>query len=106
MVNIPLVPTPFSGRGLSSWNWSMHGKSASYRGLWPRAFTTYDLPGQPIKLTCEQISPVIPNNYEDSCLPMAVFIWKVELEKGVSVVNGKGLMFYLGSGWENGHLTP
>jgi len=65
----------------------MHGKSASYRGLWPRAFTTYDLPGQPIKLICEQISPVIPNNYKDSCLPMAVFVWTVTLKEGVSIVN-------------------
>jgi len=82
-----LSPLRPKGRGLSSWEWSMHGSSASYRALYPRAFTTYELPGQPIKLICEQISPVIPNNYKDSCFPMATFIWKVVLKEGVSILN-------------------
>ena len=59
----------------------MCGSSAPYRALYPRAFTTYELPGQPVRLICEQISPIIPDNYKDSCLPMAAFVWKVQLKE-------------------------
>lgn len=29
-------------------------------------------------MICRQISPVIPHNYKDSCLPVGVFIWNIE----------------------------
>ncbi|CAJ0956535.1 unnamed protein product [Ranitomeya imitator] len=38
----------------------------------------YYLPGQSLTLTCRQVSPIIPQDYKDSSLPAAVFIWDVE----------------------------
>ena len=55
---------PPAGGQLSGWRWSFPGAEAEYRGLYPRAWTDYRLPGQDLKLTCRQISPVIPHNYK------------------------------------------
>ncbi len=55
-----------------------NGANASYHALYPESWTIYNLPGQNITLTCHQISPVIPNNYKDSSLPVGLFNWTVE----------------------------
>ncbi|XP_078484409.1 non-lysosomal glucosylceramidase [Ciona intestinalis] len=67
-----------SGEALRTWNWKYCGSYAYYNGLYPRAWTVYDLQGQNIVLTCRQISPVFPNDYKDTSLPAAVFVWDVE----------------------------
>ena len=36
------------------------------------------MPGQNVKLTCHQISPIIPHNYKDSSLPASIFDWTIE----------------------------
>ncbi|XP_048480737.1 non-lysosomal glucosylceramidase [Plutella xylostella] len=59
----------------ASWEWNLNGEDCEYTALYPRAWTTYDLSKYGIKLTCRQISPVIPHNYKDSSLPCAVFVW-------------------------------
>eukprot|EP01060_Flectonema_neradi_P000082 TRINITY_DN10069_c0_g1_i1.p1 TRINITY_DN10069_c0_g1~~TRINITY_DN10069_c0_g1_i1.p1 ORF type:complete len:856 (+),score=82.28 TRINITY_DN10069_c0_g1_i1:69-2636(+) len=54
--------------------------------LYPRAWSVYDSPTASLMdpnphryiLTCEQISPVIADNYTDSCLPVGVFEWTIE----------------------------
>uniref|UniRef100_A0A8B9EG97 Non-lysosomal glucosylceramidase n=1 Tax=Anser cygnoides TaxID=8845 RepID=A0A8B9EG97_ANSCY len=63
---------------LQGWNWGYCGHYAFYHALYPRAWTVYELPGQNVVLTCRQVSPVIPHDYKDSSLPVAVFIWEVE----------------------------
>ncbi|XP_037116133.1 non-lysosomal glucosylceramidase-like isoform X1 [Syngnathus acus] len=63
---------------LQGWNWGYCGEYAYYHALYPRAWTVYHLPGQNVTLTCRQVSPVIPHDYQDSCLPVVVFIWDVE----------------------------
>ncbi|CAI5438638.1 unnamed protein product [Caenorhabditis angaria] len=52
--------------------------SPFYRGLYPRSWTTYRIPEIGIIVTIRQVSPVIPNNYEDSSLPVCLFIVDVE----------------------------
>jgi non-lysosomal glucosylceramidase len=64
--------------GLKQWNTSYNGEFATYHALYPESWTVYDLPGQNVKLTCHQISPVIPHNYDDSSLPTAVFNWSIQ----------------------------
>ncbi|KAK4854726.1 hypothetical protein QYF36_000564 [Acer negundo] len=62
--------------GLSSWGWNLSGQHSTYHALFPRAWTIYD--GEPdpeLKISCRQISPFIPNNYRDSSLPTAVFVY-------------------------------
>ncbi|CAG7829246.1 unnamed protein product [Allacma fusca] len=63
---------------LSAWDWSFDPAQGSYTGLFPRAWYTYRIPEQSLVLTCKQISPVIPHNYKDSCMPATVFVWTVE----------------------------
>ncbi|KAJ0175462.1 hypothetical protein K1T71_008621 [Dendrolimus kikuchii] len=59
----------------ASWEWNVNGANCEYTGLYPRAWTTYDLSKYGVKLVCRQISPVIPHNYKDSSLPCAVFVF-------------------------------
>ena len=53
-------------------------RCATYHGLFPRAWTTYENPLPGVRLTCKQVSPVIPHNYKESSFPVAVFEWTVE----------------------------
>ena len=62
---------------LEDWNWkSIDGE---YHGLFPRAWTKYDLKkiDKRLEITCKQISPVIPNNYEESSFPCTIFVWTI-----------------------------
>ncbi|GJQ71601.1 hypothetical protein Trydic_g11303 [Trypoxylus dichotomus] len=63
---------------LKAWKSLINDNKCSYTGLYPRAWTEYDLTEFGIKLVCRQISPVIPHNYKDSSLPCAVFVWSIE----------------------------
>ncbi|XP_072815821.1 non-lysosomal glucosylceramidase isoform X2 [Vicugna pacos] len=65
---------------LRSWNWGLCGYFAFYHALYPRAWTVYQLPGQNVTLTCRQITPILPHDYQDSSLPVAIFVWDVENE--------------------------
>ncbi|XP_032399988.1 non-lysosomal glucosylceramidase [Etheostoma spectabile] len=83
---------------LQGWNWGYCGEYAFYHALYPRAWTVYHLPGQNVTLTCRQISPVIPHDYQDSSLPVAVFVWDIENKNDFALdvsimftmVNGSG----------------
>ncbi|XP_050305415.1 non-lysosomal glucosylceramidase [Anthonomus grandis grandis] len=61
-----------------TWENLLDGGKCNYTGLYPRSWTEYDLSEYGVKLTCRQVSPVIPHDYESSCLPCAVFVWNVE----------------------------
>ena len=63
---------------LGSWDWGMDGACATYHALFPRAWTTYENPVPGLRLTCRQVSPVIPHDYQASSLPAGVFAWTVE----------------------------
>uniref|UniRef100_W5KBX1 Non-lysosomal glucosylceramidase n=1 Tax=Astyanax mexicanus TaxID=7994 RepID=W5KBX1_ASTMX len=83
---------------LQGWNWGFCGEYAFYHALYPRAWTVYQLPGQNVTLTCRQVSPVIPHDYKDSSLPVAVFVWDIENKNDYALdvsimftmVNGSG----------------
>ncbi|KAK9730432.1 Glycosyl-hydrolase family 116, catalytic region [Popillia japonica] len=63
---------------LKTWKLLLDDSKCNYTGLYPRAWTEYDLTEFGIKLVCRQVSPVLPHNYKDSSLPCAVFIWSIE----------------------------
>nr|XP_022910294.1 non-lysosomal glucosylceramidase [Onthophagus taurus] len=63
---------------LTSWRSFIDPKLCNYTGLYPRAWTEFDLSQYGVKLICRQISPVIPHNYKDSSLPCAVFVWNIQ----------------------------
>ncbi|KAK3124936.1 hypothetical protein QOZ80_7BG0596890 [Eleusine coracana subsp. coracana] len=65
-----------SDDGISSWDWKLKGDRSTYHALFPRAWTVYD--GEPdpeLKVSCRQISPFIPHNYQESSLPSSVFVY-------------------------------
>ncbi|EEE67087.1 hypothetical protein OsJ_24071 [Oryza sativa Japonica Group] len=64
--------------GISSWDWKLRGDRSTYHALFPRAWTVYD--GEPdpeLKVSCRQISPFIPHNYQESSLPTSVFVYTI-----------------------------
>ncbi|VDD80193.1 unnamed protein product [Mesocestoides corti] len=58
-----------------SWKWSTSPGVSTFIGLYPRSWTIYNIPELKLLLICKQVSPVIPNNYKDSCLPVGAFKW-------------------------------
>uniref|UniRef100_A0A1I7XGW2 NLGase n=1 Tax=Heterorhabditis bacteriophora TaxID=37862 RepID=A0A1I7XGW2_HETBA len=48
------------------------------RGLYPRSWTLYRVTELDIVVIIRQVSPVIPNDYEDSSLPVCTFVAEVE----------------------------
>ncbi|XP_042470867.1 non-lysosomal glucosylceramidase-like [Zingiber officinale] len=68
------IPKGSSNPGIESWDWNLSGKNCTYHALYPRSWTVYD--GEPdpkLKITCRQISPFIPHNYQESSFPVSIF---------------------------------
>lgn len=81
---------------MGKWKSLLDPEKCLYTGLYPRAWTEYDLSEYGVKLICRQISPVVPHNYEvsrqnrfvnriimytflqDSSLPCSVFVFNIE----------------------------
>ncbi|XP_055381934.1 non-lysosomal glucosylceramidase isoform X2 [Condylostylus longicornis] len=83
---------------LNSWESNLNAEKCEYTGLYPRAWSEIDLSEFGIKLIGRQISPIIPHEYKESCLPCTVFVWSIEnvcdLERKVTITftfkNGTG----------------
>jgi len=90
-----LNPRTPNGNQLSSWSWGMRASRAKYHALFPRAWTTYDFRDAGIEAQCQQLSPVIGNNYQESSYPVGVFSW--QLKNVVDKILDVSLMFT----WEN-----
>ncbi|HEY3524397.1 MAG TPA: non-lysosomal glucosylceramidase [Candidatus Limnocylindrales bacterium] len=54
----------------------------TYRALFPRAWMSFEPSELPVRLVGEQLSPVIPGDYEDSSLPVGEVEWTVENPSG------------------------
>ena len=68
---------------LSSWNWSYQpgtGEpgSGEYAALYPKSWFAYDAQQLGVKLTVEQFSPLLPDNYKESSYPVALYNWYAE----------------------------
>ncbi len=63
---------------LSSWNWSYPAGAGEYAALYPKSWFVYDPKELGIKLTLEQFSPVLPDNYKESSYPVALYNWYAE----------------------------
>ncbi|OAB60292.1 bile acid beta-glucosidase [Leptolyngbya valderiana BDU 20041] len=64
---------------LSAWSYypkqTQDGKNtATYRALYPRSWFVYENVFDTI-LTCEQFSPIVPHNYQETSYPLAIFEW-------------------------------
>ncbi|KAG0465910.1 hypothetical protein HPP92_020074 [Vanilla planifolia] len=68
------MPRESKNPGIESWDWNLSGNKSTYHALYPRSWTIYD--GEPdpeLTITCRQISPFLPHNYQQSSYPVAVF---------------------------------
>jgi non-lysosomal glucosylceramidase len=63
---------------LEGWGWNLPIGAGTYHALFPRAWTTFEPPALPVRLVAEQMSPVLPEDYEDSSLPVGVVSWTIE----------------------------
>lgn len=91
---------PESG-ALHGWGWGLDASKAAYHALYPRAWTTYEAPDPDVRLTCRQVSPVFPHNYEESSLPAGVFVWTIENTGSETVTVGLMFSFQNGTGGAN-----
>jgi len=66
------------GGAMSSWNWSYPAGDGEYAALYPKSWFTYGTKALPVKLTVEQFSPLLPDNYKESSYPVAVYRWTAE----------------------------
>jgi len=63
---------------LSSWNWDLPAGDGAYSALYPKSWFTYGMQRLPVKLSVEQFSPILPDNYKETSYPVAVYRWKAE----------------------------
>jgi non-lysosomal glucosylceramidase len=73
---------PLNG-ALSGWNWSYRPGTdqpgtGEYAALYPKSWFAYDAQQLGIKLTVEQFSPLLPDNYKESSYPVALYNWYAE----------------------------
>jgi non-lysosomal glucosylceramidase len=101
----PVAQVLFPGRpedgSLSAWRWDMPADKGAYHALFPRAWTVYEEPVPGVRLTCRQVSPVIPHNYRESSLPAAVFNWTIENLQDTPAAVSLMFTFQNGVGGEN-----
>jgi non-lysosomal glucosylceramidase len=63
---------------LSSWNWNYPAGDGEYAALYPKSWFSYGTKALPVKLTVEQFSPILPNNYKETSYPVAAYEWTAE----------------------------
>jgi non-lysosomal glucosylceramidase len=94
---------------LDAWQWGLPADKGTYYALFPRAWTIYEDPLPGLRLTCQQISPFFPHNYDQTATPASVFIWNIEntVDSPVNVAlmftfqNGSGTANDLAGGHSN-----
>lgn len=89
------------GGALRGWAWGLSGKKSTYHALYPRAWTVYKEPDPDLTMTCRQVSPIIPHNYNESSTPAGVFVWTLENTGKQPVTVALMFTFQNGTGSEN-----
>jgi non-lysosomal glucosylceramidase len=63
---------------LSSWSWDYPVGAGDYYALYPKSWFDYRWDKFPARVTLEQFSPILPDNYKESSYPIAVYRWHAE----------------------------
>ncbi|EAZ91331.1 GH116 family glycosyl hydrolase [Crocosphaera chwakensis] len=71
-----LSTEPPEDNTLSRWSWYPQEKG-SYSALYPCSWYQYEGVFQ-TEIYCEQFSPIIPNNYQETSYPIGVFEWTIK----------------------------
>jgi non-lysosomal glucosylceramidase len=67
---------------LGSWNWGYPAGDGEYAALYPKSWFSYGTKALPVKLTVEQFSPILPDNYNETSYPVAIYNWTAENPTG------------------------
>ena len=70
-----LCSQPSSDGTLSTWSWYPTEKG-TYHALYPRSWYKYEGVFQS-QIICEQFSPILANNYQETSYPLAIFEWSI-----------------------------
>ncbi|MFC1517198.1 GH116 family glycosyl hydrolase [Candidatus Margulisiibacteriota bacterium] len=64
------------GRQLSSFKWKYPKGQGKYSALYPKSFFEYNAEKLPMKLSCTQFSPILPDNYKETSYPVAIYVYR------------------------------
>lgn len=99
------------GDGLSSWKWDYPVGAGDYYSLYPKSWFDYKWDKFPAHVVLEQFSPILPDNYRETSLPVAVYRWHAENPTNQAVTVSVMLSWTNMVGWFrnfnrdlNGHL--
>jgi len=98
---VVLNPSKVEEEALSNWGWNLDESGVTYHALFPRAWHDYKEPLPGIYLSCRQVSPVIPHNYQESSYPVSTFIWEVENTGSTTAEVSMMFTFQNGTGCPN-----
>ncbi|GMR52514.1 hypothetical protein PMAYCL1PPCAC_22709, partial [Pristionchus mayeri] len=91
---------------LSAWDFDFPEKDIAFRGLYPRSWTAYTIDELSLVVVLRQISPVIPNNYKDSSLPVTAFVFDVENRSSQDYEVSIAFTFRNGTGYYRWEADP
>ena len=97
-----------AGDGLDSWTWypASEETGGTYKALYPRSWYAYGGVFD-AELTCEQFSPIWPDNYQESSYPVAVFVWTAHNPTAQSITLSILLSWQNMVGWfTNSEASP
>jgi non-lysosomal glucosylceramidase len=84
---------------LSSWQWDYPVGAGEYAALYPKSWYDYRWDKFPAHVVLEQFSPVLPNNYQESSYPVAVYRWHADNPTNRAIVVSVLLSWTNMNGW-------
>lgn len=87
------------GSELSSWRWDYPVGAGDYYALYPKAWFDYKSSRFPAHVVIEQFSPILPNNYRESSLPVGVYRLHADNPSNKTVTISVMLSWTNMSGW-------
>src|ERR1700756_4678105 len=66
------------GNSLKGCDWDYPVGAGDYAALYPKAWFDYRWDKFPARVTVEQFSPILPDNYKETSYPVAVYRWHAE----------------------------
>ncbi len=91
---------------LSGWQWYPAENSGTYHALYPRSWYAYENVFK-ADLTCEQLTPIWADNYQESSYPVATFVWTAHNPTGQPLTLSIMLSWQNMVGWfTNNNKSP
>ena len=90
------------GNSLSSWSWDYPVGAGDYAALYPKSWFDYKWDKFPARVTVEQFSPILPDNYKETSYPVAVYRWHAENPTKKKIIVSVLLSWTNMLGWTRG----